>query len=435
MRTDSCKGMRYCILVLCVVPCFEGAAAGQSAQTNAEQPDSRYEIEGEIRLRAESRLGAGVNAVREDAFAVSRSRLDITVRPNPNMTIFVQPQDSRVAGLGPGRNPSSVRDRLDLRQAYMAIGQQEGPWTLYAGRRELDFLDARLLGRRNWNNVSPTWDGAMLSQRRGANHVHILGFSQVDVRDGFNVPSGDRFVYGVIASVAWPTDGYPLEPFFLTTRRPVLASSNLGGVLHTAGARRSGEFGRGWDHQVILLLQVGKRADGAQRAWASTWSIGKTALDMPGRPRIGIEWSYASGDNHPLDPRTGTFDTLFPSAHRIFGEQDLVGFRNVKILKTGIELSPRETLRVTCHLLDLRLASRHDGMYQTNARLRIAPPPGGATHGAIGAELDIVVRYVPVPRVELRFGVSRFLAGPFVTRNLPEGESQTFVYSALTIRL
>ena len=427
--------MRCWLLVLCVLPGFEAAAAAQSARPRADQPTPRFDIEGEFRLRAETRAGAGVNPLREDGFTASRLRLDLTFRPSRSVAVFVQPQDSRVMGLASGRNPGSMRDRLDLRQAYIAVGRQDGPSTLYAGRRELDFLDARLLGRRNWNNVSPTWDGAMLSLRRGANHAHFLAFSQVDVRDGFNVPSGTRFVYGVVASVANWAEGHSLEPFLLATRRPVVLSSNLGGALYTAGARSSGQFGRGWDYQVMVARQGGGRTHSAQRAWAGTWGVGKTAIDIPARPRLGVEWSHASGDSDPLDERTGTFDTLFPSPHRIFGEQDLVGFRNVKILKAGMELAPREGLRVSLYFLDLRLASHHDGIYQTNARRRIGPPPGGATHGSIGSELDLVVRYEPVPTVEFRFGVSRFMAGPVVRLYQAGGESQTFFYSALTLRL
>ena len=64
-----------------------------------------------------------------------------------------------------------------------------------------------------------------------------------------------------------------------------------------------------------------------------------------------------------------------------------------------------------------------------------SPMSGCAANGSIGSELDLVLRYQPARRVEVRFGVSRFFAGRFVARNLPDGESQTFLITALTIQL
>ena len=400
-----------------------------------DQPAPRYEVSAEIRVRAETRDGIGENPAREDGFAISRLRLNLTFRPSRHVTVFLQPQDSRVAGLAPVRNPRSARDSLDLRQAYVSFGQEDGPWTLYAGRRELNFMDARLLGRRNWHNISPTWDGSMLTLRRGEDRLHLLAYSQVDVRDGLNVPSRTRFVYGAFGAVKSWVPGQLIEPFFLTTRRPLAISSNLGGLLRTAGSRISGTFGQGWDYQVLVAAQGGGEADSPQRAWAGVWGLGRTIDQAPARPRIGFEWSYASGDRDPLDGRTGTFDTLFPSPHRIYGEQDIVGFRNLKILKAGLGLRPLDSLRVSLDYLDFRLASLRDGLYQTSFRRRIAPPPGGAGTDPVGSELDLLLLYQLSPAVDLRFSVSRFFAGPFVLRNLPGGESQTMLLTALTVRL
>lgn len=424
-----------CLALCSALVSFGAAPPARGSQAAPDRPEPRYEVGAEIRIRAETRDGIGDNPAREDGFAISRLRLNLTFRPSRDVTVFLQPQDSRVAGLASGRNPRSARDRIDLRQAYVAIGRDDGPLTLYAGRRELDFLDARLLGRRNWHNISPTWDGSMLTVRRGEDRAHLLAFSQVDVRDGFNVPSRTRFIYGAIGTVKSWAVGHVIEPFFLTTRRPIAASSNLGGLLRTAGIRISGLLAQSWDYQVLLAGQGGGETDSPQKAWAGVWAVGKTIERAPASPRIGFEWSYASGDRDPLDGRTGTFDTLFPSPHRIYGEQDIVGFRNVRILKSGVGLRPRKDLRIGLDFLDFRLASRRDGVYQTNFGRRIAAPPGGAASDSIGSELDLVVRYQPAAKVELRFGVSRFFAGEFVAGNLPGGESQTFLSMVLTIQL
>ena len=410
-------------------------AAAQDTAASAGPSEPRYEFAAELRLRGETRYGIGDNPAREDGLGASRLRLNFTARPSEGVELFAQFQDSRVRGLGRGRNARSFRNPLDFRQAYVEFGRSDGPLTLSAGRRELDFGDGRLLGRRGWNNVSPTWDGSMLTLRRGDDSVNLLAVSQVDVLDGFDLPSRTRFIYGAIGSIESGAEGQTIEPFFLTTRRPRNFASNLGGLLRTVGSRFTGGFAESWDYQVILAAQRGGEKDYPQRGWMGVWGIGKTIEGAPTRPRLGLEWSYASGDRDPDDGRNGTFDTLFPSPPGRYGEQDITSHRNIRILLTGVDLHPCKSLRIDVDFLDLRLASLQDGLYQTNFRRRIAPPPGGATSGFVGSELDLVVRFRPAPKIELRFGVSRFFAGEFVIRNVPGGESQTFLNTVLTLEL
>ena len=420
-----------CSAVLVVAP----ATPAQDTSSTTGGGEPRYELEAFVRGRAETRNGVGDNPQREDGFGISRLRLNFTVRPSKMFRFFVQAQDSRVAGLAKGRNPRAFKDSLDFRQGYVEFGRTDGTFQLSVGRRELNFIDGRLLGSRDWHNISPMWDGSMLTLHRGQDSVNLLAVTQVDVLDGFNLPSRKRFLHGMFGSISSWADGQTVEPFFLTTRRPRDLESNLGGMLRTAGSRFVGKFHTSFDYQVILATQWGGERDYPHRAWMGVWEIGKTFESAPTSPRVGVEWNYASGDRDPEDGRSGTFDTLFPSPHGRFGEQDIASHRNIKMLIAGVDLHPRKSLRIDLDFLDMRLASLQDGLYQLNFRRRIAPPPGGAESGFVGSELDLVVRYRPVSRVELRFGVSRFFPGEFVTRNLPGGESQTFVNAIITLRL
>ena len=425
-----------CSLVLWGIGLLVAAhGLAQDVAPRSEPGKPRYEFDAEFRLRADTRYGVGENAAREDGFGMSRLRLNFTFRPRKNMRFFVQGQDARVPGLASHRASRPHRNSMDARQGYVEFGRAAGPVAISFGRRELDILDGRLLGRRGWSNTSPTWDGSMLFLRRGTDGVSLFAASQVDVREGFDVPSRTRFVYGAVGSIRSLARGQKIEPFFLTSRRPRNRASNLGGMLRTAGSRFTGEFLDTWDYQVILAAQGGGEWDYPHRGWMGVWGLGKTIESAPARPRLGLEWTYASGDRDPTDGRSGTFDTLFPSPHGRYGEQDLTANRNIKILMAGVDLYPRKTLRIDVDFLDLRLVSLQDGLYQLNSARRIAPPPGGATSGFVGSELDLVVRYTPAEKIELRFGVSRFFAGEFVTRNLPGGESQTFLNAILTVRL
>lgn len=422
-----------CGVLLAVMAALAPIAA--LGQNGAREQAPRYEFGAELRARAQTRNGGGDDPTKQDAFTTTRLRFDATVRPTRQLRIFVEAQDSHVQGFASDRDNRAFKDPVDIRQSYLALGRDDGPLTLFVGRRELSFIDERIIGIRNWSNISPAWDGSELILRRGKDSVNLLAVTQVDISDGFDPPSRTRWVYGAVGVIGSGLGGHQIEPFFFTSRRPVDLSSNLGGVLRTAGSRFSGLLAETWDYQVILAGQGGRTQDQSQGAWMGVWALGKTLEQRCLRPRLGVEWSYASGDSDPQDGRIGTFDTLFPGPHRIYGEQDIVSLRNLRALKTGVELHPRRAWQVNVDFLDFRLASRYDGLYQTNFVARAHAPLGGASSAHIGSEVDVVLRYAPTPKVEVSFGMSRFVAGQFVVREVPGGGSQTFLHTTLLVTL
>ena len=419
-----------------------GAAIGAVAQTVEQDAGSTgsakepwYDFGAEFRVRGEDRFGVGENPARQDGLGLTRLQLNMTLRPRDDFRVFVEAQDARAPGLEPGRARAPFRNTMDLRQAYVEYGRSGGPVTLQVGRRVVDVLDSRIIGGRGWSNTSPGFDGATLTLRRGKDSVSMLALTQVDILEGVDQPSRTRFVYGLIGSKALGSEDHTLEPFFLTSRRPVNIASNLGGLLRTVGSRVYGGFARNWDYQAMVAFQGGGETDYRKRSWMGVGQIGRRFEDLPARPRLELEWSYGSGDSDPDDGINETFDTFHPSVHGHYGLQDIASLRNIRILIAGVDLHPTRSVKIDLDYLDLRLASLQDGLYQLNFLRRINPPPGGAKNGFVGSEVDFFLSYKPVPRLELRLGVSRFFPGPFVIDNLPGGEPQTFLYSSMVLTL
>ncbi|MDE0104159.1 MAG: alginate export family protein [Bryobacterales bacterium] len=428
-RVSFCRGA---VLALCVLA-WPPPSAAQGRPADAKP---RYEVWAQLRARSENRFGAGESAAKEDGLGITRVWLNATLRASKGVRFAVQLNDARVIGLDAPQRRRALEDPLDVREAYVALGPEEGALELRVGRQQMDFVDQRLIGGRRWSNTSPMFDGAQLTIRRGEHRVHLLGFSNVGIRDGFNRPLRSRFLYGAIGSIQLANSEHRLEPFVLANRREEIAASNTGGLLRTAGARLFGRFGETWDYQMIFAGQGGGLAHRPQRAWMGVCGLGKTFDAVPARPRLGFEWSQASGDDDPGDGRTGTFDTLHPSPHRIYGEMDIVSLRNLKFVKAGVDLRPGKRWRLTFDAMDLRVASTRDALYGLSMRAVVRPPAGGAASSSIGQELDLVLRYYPRPNIELRFGASHYFAGPFVTRSPDNpGESQTFLTTALQIDL
>lgn len=412
-----------------------GPAAAQSQDAAGPGPEPLYEFKAEIRGRAQARTGVREEAAEDDTVGVSRLRLSLAARPAKHLKLFVEGQDSRVRWLAPGNDVLDFRNALDLRRAYVELGNAAGRATLSVGRRELSFLGERLLAVRNFSNLAPTWDGSMLTLRKGVDSVNLLGYSLVENIAGFDVPSPLQFVYGAIGSINSWAEGHTLEPFVLNTRRPQILESNHGGLLRTFGSRLAGEFAGRWGYEVMLAGQVGGEANRVQRAWMGHWAVSRKIDQVPTRPMLVLEWSHATGDSDPNDGRIGTFDEFNSARHAYYGEHDIVGLRNLKALKTGVQLHPHKALRVNCDYFDFRLATVRDGLYGTDGEIWIAAPVGGATSDAIGSEVDLVLRYNPVRRIELALRVSRFFAGEFVNRHRPEGAGKMFLATELLLRL
>lgn len=436
-RTRPLANGALALVALLAVSLLAGAArvAAQSQGTSGPGPEPLYEFNAEIRGRAQARLGVREAEAEDDTVGVSRLRLSLAARPAKHLKLFVEGQDSRVRWLAPGNDVLDFRNVLDLRRAYVEVGNAAGRATLSVGRRELSFLGERLLGVRNFSNLAPTWDGAMLTLRKGVDSVNLLGYSLVENIAGFDVPSPIQFVYGAIGSVNSWADGHSLEPFVLSTRRLRILESNHGGLLRTFGSRLVGEFAGRWGYEVLLAGQVGGEADRMQRAWMGHWGLSRKIDRVPTRPMLVLEWSHASGDSDPSDGRIGTFDEFNSARHAYYGEHDIVGLRNLKALKTGVQFHPHKALRVNCDFFDFRLATVRDGLYGTDGEIWIAAPAGGASSDAIGSEVDLVLRYAPVRRLELALRFSRFFAGEFVNTHRPGGAGTMFLATELLLRL
>lgn len=114
------RGLSWTGLILAGLLGFQ--PAGLHAQGN-EEPDRRFKLGAELRSRAETRIGLGTDPETAHGFAMSRLRFDVTVRPRACLTIYLQSEDSRAAGLAAGRDRQDFRNPLDLHQTFVAVGR------------------------------------------------------------------------------------------------------------------------------------------------------------------------------------------------------------------------------------------------------------------------------------------------------------------------
>ncbi len=160
-------------------------------------------------------------------------------------------------------------------------------------------------------------------------------------------------------------------------------------------------------------------------AFALHASGGYTAKSRSWKPRVGLEYDFASGDANPADRESESFQSLFPSHHDKYGFTDEFGWRNIHDLRVQANAKPIKKLDLEFDFHAFWLADTHDYWYRINciSALRTKTPDGRnvRTIGArsfAGTEIDLTATDECSKNVKLQAGYSRF-AGDYLADTGP----------------
>ena len=203
--------------------------------------------------------------------------------------------------------------------------------------------------------------------------------------------------------------------------------------IYTAGFRWVGNLPAGSDYAAEMAKQMGHYSNDDIVAWAGYWIAGYTVPGAPLNPRLSVEYDYATGDKARGDGRIDTFDQLYPTNHSYYGIVDMVGWRNLRDFRSGINLAPRHNVQLTFNYNWFWLASAQDGLYNAAAALIVKPPARGALSTDVGSEANIIFSYSLFPQVTIGSGFGHLFPARFLKENSP-GSGTSFPYGFLTYR-
>ena len=277
------------------------------------------------------------DAVTDDSWLLERLRLGVNWAPAPWLRVMAEGQDTRELFADRpstlGQLGAEGDDLFDLRQGYVEIGKTNA-LTLRVGRQTLVYGDKRLISSGEWGNASRTFDAVKLHYQQGDWWLDAFTSSVVRLRDErFNQSTwfdedgdNDQFFSGLYFSTKalafQTTDVYALQ----------LHQKDAGGTdFVTLGTRWASdpEHFSGWDYTVEMAAQTGRVKGNDLTAFAGHWDLGHTWKDQAWMPRLGLEYSYASGDSDASDGRSSTFQNLFPTNHLYYGYMDLFAWQNL----------------------------------------------------------------------------------------------------------
>jgi hypothetical protein len=116
--------------------------------------------------------------------------------------------------------------------------------------------------------------------------------------------------------------------------------------------------------------------------------------------------------------------------HDKYGLADQVGWRNIRHVRAGVELTPWKGLPVTTNYHSWWLDETRDGLYNAGGAL-IARVPSGASSSHVGHELDVQAARALTPQIQLAAGYAHIFTGAFLKQATP-GASYSHPYVMVT---
>jgi hypothetical protein len=330
---------------------------------------SAWDIGGFVRAQVDVKSNAGISPDQApDKDFIKNQSVDNTVfflREKIHLAYqqdwfkaCVEARDS--SSSGDSRNPNPFADVFDLHQAYVALGDpRQFPVSLKVGRQQMSYGDERFVETAEWNNLERTFDAVKLRYENEQFWMDgFLSHYVIPDNGNFNQANWHDLFSGIYASSRKLIPGIESDLYFFShNANPASATiANTSGTgvtardVYTIGARLKslpGQF-HGWDFGTEIAGQLGSVNQGGIRleheALAANAMGGYTWTNAFGLPRVGLDYTYGSGDSNPADNKHQTFDLLFGAAHKFYGIMDVTGIRNTHNPGVNFILKPLKQL-------------------------------------------------------------------------------------------
>jgi hypothetical protein len=382
----------------------------------------------EERTRWEEKYGVKFGDGTNEQDMLSRLRIGMQYQPVSWLTLSALGQDARAPFYGKPAS-SSLRDSMDLEEAWMGIASEHTRLDFSFGRRMLNYGETRVIGSPQWSNTSRTYDYGRLEYASKKMMLAALMVSPVKVQpDDFNNPNlGNRF-WGAYMVFPKLWRGMSADAYALRHSQNKIGGWSGAGTLGTNsfGVRSYGPLPEKFTYSLEFIGQGGHMGVKDQRAFA--WFAAVERPVTMGRFPVSLSAEYkgASGSDYGASA-SGTFDQLTPANHDKFGHMDLFGWQNLKTFKSLEKVKLTRALTFNVMYTDEYLYSATDALYASSGSSQ-AVDHTGVAGSHVGQELDGFATY-KWGRHTFLAGVGHFFRGGFVQTTTP-GINPRYFYVA-----
>lgn len=387
-------------------------------------------------------------------------------------------------GTSTGTGINGNGGRLGVRAAYVLVRNFAGVQGLSvkAGRQYVIFGNHSLFGHFDWANTGYSHDGVMLQYSTKAWDVYGGWFRNSEGDLSQHAPVGslagpvagnaqngqdggrdaDMFIfYNQIKSVP----GFLIEPYYVYYSNRYASQDNSGQGLGTAkhsnqsrhmvGNRiemRKGnfdfinetsyQFGSMGSAGGVNAIQngYGQQQNLHINAWATRNWIGYTHYQSAWKPRIAVNFDYASGDgraNCTINAAAGncssanTFENFFPTNHIHMGYMDIQAWKNMMSPSGNLQFRPSKDDHFEIWYTHLNLANSRDNWYRGAQGVYVFSKAGN-TARHIGQEVDFTwTRMFMDGKMAFQATYGHLFAGSYIEQNLGQANDQQWAYVQL----
>ncbi len=385
----------------------------------------KLDIGGSVRLRFERSDDFNIQRYAEsrDGFLLQRLRLDAKLHLNEQSHLYAQFQDAHVHDSDFSRNDFALGcpywNSFGLRQAYLEqrrIGAT--PFGVKVGRQSIFYGDNHIWGPGEWGNVGRyTWDAVKLIAEVKLAEVHFLFARRVTYDDHNFVDNHDANLdvfgaYAMLKNLPCKLDLFWLtkytDPYIVISKQGATADLNT----HTVGFYIDGKFSGDWDYGGTFAHTFGDRNDARVEAYGANTRLGYT-FKAPWQPRLGAEYTFASGDSDSDDGVYRTFDGAFGAIDKMYGRMNLFSWMNIHDFQLSYSLKPTKKTRTSLDWHWFYLDEAKDAWYYCNGRGQRQDSTGQAG-STVGQEIDLIVSHSYSDHLKFQTGYAHFFPGGFL---------------------
>jgi hypothetical protein len=389
-------------------------------------------------------------------FTLQRVRLSFDFDVNKNVAAKMIISDNRTFGgtgsttgtgeLNMTQGTVDLKNLGDISSILENVSIRIGRWQMFYG-------DHRLIGHLNWGNTGRVWDGAKVRWDNKKGSWVELFATEVSATttgtapgDSVSTSRADELFWGLYTHFKTPVEGVIAEPYLIIRDRSHDTGVVAGEKRWSSGLRIAGKkipslpgidfkAEQVWQTGVVEAIggrtmgidgQTENRGSQAISAFAGAWGAGYTFSNVGWSPRIGYQYTLASGDESPGLGADATFRQLYPTGHARLGYMDFHGWQNLRAHKIELSAKPSKKLLLKADLWFFEADEEVDDWYsvggttvrsggdQTTIRTGLGTTQLITIDDEYGQELDLTVKYKLFKNFGVVAGYSHYFTGDFM---------------------
>jgi len=346
------------------------------------------------------------------------------------MDIFVEGLDAQTGSYQTKATATQVDD-FDLHQGFVSLNDILGsPFDVKIGRQELKYGKDRLIAQPSWSNRVRAFDTAVVHYEAKGLYADLLYGQDVKYDDNnFNRSLDEEYIAGVYAGYQKDKSASLFESYFLTQ---VITTTDTPTKRYTAGLRWQGTLFEKFACDIELPYQFGEVGTKDIRAFAAHVDVSRGFDSIKWKPKVTLEYNYATGDKDPNDSVSNTFNPLYQSTHSPYGVIDFFRWQNMREAAAFVQLSPQEKLKLNPQIHFFWLDSKFDSWVNSSGTTLRSKTSGDREY-FVGTEAALTVSYDLSKNIKLETGYAHFFIGPYV-RDTGADDDADWFYSQVNFK-